>query len=376
MKNSIPIVVITANSTWATYNFRKDLIISFVGRGCRVVVVSPDDSYVQEIIRLGAEYRSISVDRKGYNPIKDFFLMREMYNIYKELSPCIIFHYTIKPNIYGTIAAKLLGLRSVSVVSGLGYAFINNNILSKIARLLYKISMRYAFSVWFLNRDDRRLFVELGIVDQNNTKIIPGEGIDVAYYSILSSLDDESIYCFTLIGRMLWDKGVGEYVEAARIIKNKYGAQVRFSLVGPIDDNPKSIELSTIAEWNDEGIVDYLGAVRDVRRVIASSRCIVLPSYREGMPRVLLEASSMAKPVIATRVPGCEEIVVHSVTGFLCESGNVSDLVDVMETIIGMDRRELKRMGDAGRRKVVNEYSNKRVAFEYMSFFDGVINDC
>ncbi|MFQ2723903.1 glycosyltransferase family 4 protein [Aeromonas caviae] len=276
-----------------------------------------------------------------------------MYRYYRKLNPDFIIHYTIKPNIYGSLAAKIAGIPSLAITTGLGYTFVNDNFIAKIARQLYKMAFRYPKEVWFLNEDDRQAFLAYSLVSENKAKLLHGEGVNVSHFSPISSSAGNNPTTFVLIARMLWDKGIGEYIEAARVIKSKY-PKTHFQLLGACDvPNPSFISREQIGIWESEGIVEYLGTTDDVRTVIANVDCVVLPSYREGIPRTMLEAAAMAKPLIVSDAPGCKDVVIHGKTGFLCKVKNSYSLAAVMELIINQSTQERVDMGMAGRNLVL-----------------------
>lgn len=236
-------------------------------------------------------------------------LTYNLYKIYKKISPNIIFNYSIKPIIYGSIAAKLSNIPSIAVNIGLGYTFINTNLITKISHLLYKFSLQFPKQVWFINEDDRNEFVTRNFVKKEKTLVLPSEGINIEYFSPIIVKETNKII-FLLIARILWDKGIGEYYEAAKLIKAKY-TDVEFQLLGNIDlENPKGISKDILQKWHDEKVINYLGYAKDVRKYISNASCVVLPSYREGKGMTLIEAGSMQKPLIATNVEGCKDIVI------------------------------------------------------------------
>ncbi len=361
-------ILIGANGAWSIAKFRRNLIIALLAAGYEVVVIAPEDNYAQILINLGCRYIPLAVDCKGTNPLRDIALVTRIVKLLFIEKPDIFFTYTVKLNIYGTIAAKIAGIRCIAIITGLGYSFIHDNWISRIAQLLYRFALRFSQEIWFLNKDDKEVFLQHKIVDAKNSIVIPGEGIDLDYYSphLAPNFSKEKIRIL-FIGRILWDKGVGEFVAAAKHLQNKY-PQVEFCLLGSLDAlNPSAIPSSQIDQWISEKAIHYFGVVDDVRSHIALADCIVLPSYREGIPQVLLEASSMEKPILATDVPGCRAVVDDGVTGFLCRPQDEVDLSLKIEKILGMTSIERTTMGKKGRQKVQEQFAQSLVIEHYLN---------
>ncbi len=286
--------------------------------------------------------------------------------------PSVILGYTIKNNIYGALAAKSFGIPFLPNVSGLGTVFLKAGWLERIALQLYKRAFRHLKYVIFQNADDRDMFVERKTISVGQGLLVPGSGIDLERFRPEEGeASSGSETTFLLIARMLKDKGVIEFVEAARRIKEDF-PQTRFQLLGACDvENRTAIERSAVDLWVGQGIIEYLGEMPDVRPAISAADCIVLPSYREGAPRVLLEASAMAKPVIATDVPGCRDVVDNGVTGILCKVRSAESLGEAMKSFLMMSKDELKLMGEAGRQKMKTEFNQDIV----VGIYQGAIRD-
>ena len=241
------------------------------------------------------------MNNKGTNPKEDIKTTMEFYKLYKKIKPDIVLHYTIKPNIYGTIAANLLGVKSVNNIAGLGTLFIKQNFVTKIAKWLYMYSQRKANKVFFQNSNDFEMFIGEGLVKKAKCDILPGSGVDTSKFLPVGFESNKEKFIFLFIARMLWDKGVDEYIKSAKILKDKY-KNVEFHMLGFLDvDNHSAVSKEQMQEWVDAGYVKYLGVSDDVKSEIAKVNSIVLPSfYREGTPRTLLESASMEKPIITT----------------------------------------------------------------------------
>lgn len=359
------LTILTGNTAWGMYNFRRVLIEKLISLGINVVVVAPEDStYTSLIESLGAKFIPIKISSKGANVFADLKLVFDYCCIFKRLKPDFICFYTIKPNIFGSIAAQMFKIPHIVIVTGLGYTFVNKNIISTIAKKLYKFAFRNVHNVWFLNQDDKRVFLNERLVDSKKIKVINGEGIDITRFTVSEMPTETSII---LIARMLWDKGIGEFIEAAKILKQRY-KNVSFNLLGGASiDNPSAISSSQLEMWNAEGFVKYLGFTNNVIDFISKSTCVVLPSYREGIPFSLLEASACGKPIVTTNVAGCRDVIVDGLTGYICESKDVASLVNSIEKIILMDREELVSMGLEGRKKIVRDFSSEKIIQEYVN---------
>ena len=374
-------IAISINTTWNIYNFRLGLIKALLDKGYEVYAISPYDEYAKKLEGIGVKHIDIKINNKGTNPIEDIKLIKSYYKIFKTIKPDVILFYTIKPNIYGSLAAVILGIPVISNISGLGTVFLNNNLSSKIARLLYKVALKIPKKVFFQNSYDKDLFIKLKLVDVSKTDIIPGSGINTNKFKplqVISNNDSKKIK-FLFIGRLLKDKGLIEYVEAARAIRNgelkfenrelerEIYKNIEFHILGAFySGNPTAITENEMEIWEKENIVKYLETSDNVKVVIANYDCIVLPSYREGLSRVLLEAASMAKPIIATNVPGCKEVVENGVNGFLCKVKDSNDLAKKMIKIFNLSKEERIKMGQAGREKVIKEFDEKIVIDKYM----------
>jgi len=353
-------IVLVGNTAWGMYNFRKDLIQFLIGEGYRITVIAPfDKDYSDKIRNIGCVFISINIDNKGINIFKDLRLLSNFCRIYYQLKPDFIFHYTIKPVIYGSLASRLLRIPQIPIITGLGSAFLAKNFVTKIVIGLYRISLKSAQKVWFLNKDDMNLFIKLRIVRTGQCQILNGEGINTEFFRPTGNYPLNK--SFILAARLLWDKGVKEFVEAAKIVKTKF-PDVQFNILGFIGvDNPSAIRMQDISEWQNANTINYLGSTDNVIPYISSSTCVVLPSYREGLSRILLEAASMGKPIIATNITGCKEIVEDGITGYLCEVKDVKSLAEKMETLLSLSDDEIRMMGEKARRKVLQEFDQKTV---------------
>ena len=367
-------IVLVANTAWSMFNFRHGVLTRLLRDGYQLTVIAPRDDFSDKLRSLGCTVIDLNMSAKGVNPIEDIKLIDALYRHYRTIKPNFIIHYTIKPNIYGSIAARLACIPSLAITTGLGYTFVNDNLVSKIARCLYKIAFRFPKAIWFLNEDDRSEFVNRGLVPENKTMVLHGEGVDTDYFAPLLNPNNDGKIRFLLVARMLWDKGVGEYVEAARHIKAKY-PNTTFQLLGACGvANPSNIGQEQINEWVNEGVVEYLGTTQDVRPIIAQAACVVLPSYREGIPRTMIEAAAMAKPIIVSSAPGCRDVVIPETTGLMCDVKNAHSLVQCMETFLSASQKERDEMGLAGRKLMMDRFDEKIIVDNYLHKIPGLVS--
>jgi glycosyltransferase involved in cell wall biosynthesis len=346
-------------------------------RGFDVVFCAQDNGYAEEVVKKGFTFFSLEVDRKGTNFITDLKLICLLYRIYRRERPDIILHYTIKPNIYGSMAAKMAGIPCINTITGLGYVFINDNqLIYYLVKLLYKISCSFAERILFQNRDDLELFIEKKLVNQKKAVLVRGSGVNMSFYnpdSGSSVENDEKAFVFLFTGRILWDKGIGEFIKAAKSAKEKYPT-AQFWLVGIIDlGNPKGISEAKIRGWEREGIIIYYGEVKDVRPFILRADCVVLPSYREGIPRSLLEALAMGKPIITTNAVGCREVIEDGVNGFCVPVKDWRALANSFYRMIELSPGTRLKMGNAGREKVKKEFEESIIIDTYVQEIQKVL---
>jgi glycosyltransferase involved in cell wall biosynthesis len=360
-------ILISINTSWNIINFRLGLLQALEKEDYKIIVLAPKDSYSELFQDYNFEYYDIEMNNKGTNPIEDLKLTISYYKILKKIKPDLILNYTIKPNIYGTIAANLLSIPTINNIAGLGTLFVNENFITKIAKYLYKYSQDKASKVFFQNNEDFELFTSSGLVDIMKSDVLPGSGVNTEKFQPIEKTKNLDKIVFLLISRMLWDKGVGEYVEAARILTKKY-PNVEFQLLGFLDvANKSAISKEQMDTWVKEGIINYLGTSDNVKNEISNADCMVLPSfYREGTPRTLLESASMAKPIITTDNIGCKDVVNDEETGYLCKVKDSIDLALKLELIINMSEEERKTMGQKGREKIIKEYDEKIVINKYL----------
>jgi glycosyltransferase involved in cell wall biosynthesis len=364
-------LVLSANTGWYLVHFVEGLIRGLKQAGYTPVIVAPDDHATDpRAAALGIDWVPIRIERAGVNPAADLGLLLEYRRVLKRLRPVAFLGFTVKPNIYGSLAAHSLGISSIANISGLGTAFIRGGPLDHLVTLLYRAAFRRRCTVFFQNPDDERLFVDRRIVKRSQVNILPGVGIDLKRFGARGLPGGAPIFLF--VGRLLRDKGVREYVEAARILRREL-PKARFQLLGAIDDgNRTAIDRSELESWAREGVIDYLGETDDVRPFIARAGAVVLPSYREGLPCSLLEAAAMARPLVATDVPGCREVVEDGVNGFLCAARDPESLADAMRRIAAMPQKRRQEMAAESRARVQERFSEQLVLNAYLDALDRI----
>jgi glycosyltransferase involved in cell wall biosynthesis len=360
-------IVISVNTAWNIHNFRSGLVKALIAQGYDVMVMAPADAYAHRLASLGCRFKTISMDNNGTSPSRDLSLLVKYWRVLQSVRPLAYLGYTIKPNIYGSIAAHRLGIPVINNIAGLGATFISNSPLTYLVKQLYRCSLRQSSRVFFQNADDCKLFVDAGLARPDVAEVLPGSGIDLQQFQPAPALPATDGFCFLLVARMLRDKGIEEYAAAARIVRQQL-PEVRFQLLGPIDThNPNSIPFERIAGWKSSGLIEYLKEADDVRPYLARADCVVLPSYREGVPHTLLEAAAMARPTIATNVAGCKDIVEHQANGLLCKVKDAADLADKMVRMVRLTHAQRLAMGQVGRNKVVAQFDENVVIARYLN---------
>lgn len=309
------------------------------------------------------------MNRSGTNPFSELAYIWRLGRIIVQERPDIVLGFTIKPNIYGSSLCRLLKVPAVPNVTGLGTAFLGRSAFRRAIIFLYRAAFARARAVFFQNPDDEALFLRERIVRPGQSRVLPGSGIDLSHFR---ATDLPAQPRFLMIARLLGDKGVREYVGAARKLKEKLPS-ARFALLGEIDrENRTAVPERELEAWIREGVVDYLGSAPDVRPFISQSAAIVLPSYREGLPRTLLEGAAMGRPLIGTDVPGCRELVREAVTGFLCEARNTDSLAAAMERLACLSHEERARLGAQARALAESDFDEALVSRAYLELIGGL----
>jgi glycosyltransferase involved in cell wall biosynthesis len=366
-------ILLASNTAWSVYNFRRGLIAALMSRGMTVVVAAPHDDYSARLASLGCRCIDLPLDNKGTNPLRDIRTFLDFVNVLKEARPDLAMFFTIKPVIYGSLAARWLRIPVIDTITGLGSAFVSEGWLTRIVERLYRVALRWPRKVFFLNADDCARFVQRGLVQAAQSERLPGEGVDLARFSPAPYPNNGSPVLL-MLGRLLREKGVCEFVEAARKVRKTLPA-ARFQLLGPLyAANPTAINRREMNAWVAEGAVEYLGETADVVPYVAAADCVVLPSYYlEGVPRALLEAAAMGRPVIVADNIGCRETVEDGVTGFLCKARDAGDLAGKIERLLALSREERAAMGMKGRQKMEREFSETLVVGRLLAAIDRVL---
>jgi glycosyltransferase involved in cell wall biosynthesis len=366
MKSKIRIALVS-NTAWSMYNFRLGLLYALRESGFEVTIIAPRDSFSSILVSEGFSYEHLPLENYSVNPIAEINTVRHLIKIYKKIQPDLIFHYTIKPNIYGSFAAKWCGIPSVAVTTGLGHLFsFKGGLVRWLTVELYRIAAKWSKSVWFLNQEDKKSFLVRNILPESKMKVIPGEGINIQHFSPIAKADNKN-FTFLFAGRLLLDKGVVEFAEAARLIKQKY-PRVNIEILGFIDpENPNAITYDEIDQWQNEGLLSYLGEASDVRIFLGNADCLVFPSYYgEGVSRILLEASSMQVPIITTDQIGCRDVVQHGENGLLVPIKSKEALFYAMEEMLLMPKEAREKMGEIGRRKILEKFDENLIIQIYL----------
>lgn len=367
-------IIISINTAWNIYNFRSGLIKTLVAQGYEVIAVTPDDEYAHRLKEFGCRFISLPMDNNRTRPGRDLFLLMRYLFLLRSERPSAYLGYTIKPNVYGSMAAQALGIPVVNNIAGLGTTFNNSNFLTRIVRGLYKFALNRSYRVFFQNADDQDLFITAGLVRPEITDRLPGSGINLTgYLPVSPSPLAERSFRFLVVARMLKDKGIREFVEAAKLVRQRF-PETQFQLLGFVDAaNSNAISIEDIKNWEKEGLTHYLGKTDDVRPYLVDADCVVLPSYREGVPRSLLEAAAMKRPIITTDVVGCRDAVDDGVNGLLCQVRDADDLAKKMIQMISLSPENRLAMGEAGRRKVEAEFDEKIVIQKYLDVINGIV---
>lgn len=356
-------ILLVSNTDWYLFRFRLSLARFLREKGEEVIFVSPSGDYVSQIAAEGFRWLQWEVGRQSVNPLREIQAVWRLHRIISAEAPRIVHLHTIKPVLYGSLGARRWKKTAlVRSVTGRGYVFLGNDIrahlLKPLVKLIYRLALGEGRGVTiFENETDRAYFVGQNLIRFEQTRIIEGVGVDTDYYSLLP--EPQGLPVVVLAGRMLWDKGVGTFVEAARILRPSVAA--RFVLVGlPDVGNPASIEVQMLKRWVEEGVVEWWGWLSDMREVFAAAHIVALPSLGEGLPTVLLEAAASGRPIVATDVPGCRDVVSNGVNGLTVPPRDASALAAAIETLIL--KPELRRsMGLAGRAVAVERFSCTKI---------------
>jgi glycosyltransferase involved in cell wall biosynthesis len=359
-------IVLFANTDWYLYNFRRSLALALRDAGHDVLLLSPPGEYGERLRALGLRWKSLPMDRRSLNPLREFMLLLHLARLMRRERPALVHGFTIKCAIYGSLAARLASVPArVNSVAGMGYVFISNDLRARCLRPLVKLLMRLALDgkrarLILQNPDDVDLFERSGIVAPARIRMIQGSGVDCSRFQSRSDSFNASPACVLLASRLLWDKGLAEYVEAARQLRSEC-RNLRFLLAGdPDPGNPASVPEATVRAWAAEGVIEWLGHVDDMVSLLGSVQIVALPSYREGLPRTLIEAAACGLALVATDVPGCREVVTDGVDGLLVPVRDAAALAAALRKLDD-DRALCRRLGVAARAKALDRFDERIV---------------
>lgn len=366
-------VALVANTSWSIYNFRAGLIRQLLAEKVKVVIIAPTDKYSAKLTALGCVFESVDLEPYSTNPLKDLKFCWQISKILKKHHIQFLISYTIKPNIYTNFVARWHRIPSIAVVTGLGHLFTLTSWKTVVAKWLYKMALQKVPQVWFLNKEDLHFFVQQHLIRSPQAQYLPSEGIDSEYFKYKKNQsvylnDSNRPFTFLFAGRLMDEKGIRDYVEAARIVKKTY-PQVQFEILGFVEENfPYAVTAQELAAWEKEGIIHYLGSTDQIKTHLQQVNCVVLPSYyREGVPRILLEAASMQLPIITTDNVGCKDIVKHGYNGFLIKKREVQDLVFWLQQMLQLPESERMQMGENGRALVQRFFREDLIIDCYLS---------
>lgn len=373
-------ILLFANTEWYLYNFRLSLLQAIKSSGMDVVLVSPPGPYGERLRELGFRWCPLPMERRSLNPLSELSTVLALTAIYRKEKPDLVHHFTIKSVVYGSIAAGLAGIKHrVNAVTGLGHVFIDSGPLATIIRPLVRVLLRFSLNskkgiLILQNNDDRELFLENRLTAPGNIRIIRGSGVNTQkFIPRPPPRPSNGTIRVLLATRLLWEKGIAEYVEASRILRRQY-LDIEFLLGGSADmGNPASVSEQDIEEWQKEKVVTALGHVENMAELMSSVDIVVLPSYREGTPKVLLEAAASGLPIVSTDVPGCREVVDHNSNGLLVPAKNAESLAAAIKQLC--ESAQLRtEMGSAGRLKAVNEFDEKLVISRTLDVYQELLN--
>lgn len=366
-------VCLTSNTSWYLYNFRRSTLQALIAQGDRVVCLSPPDAFSQRLIEeLGVEHIPLWLNGKSTNPLHELRSLFAIWKNLRQIRPDVVLNYTVKMNLYSGLCCRALGMPFANNVSGLGTAFLHQGWLFRLVRKAYGWVNAGAQRVFFQNVEDQAVFADAGMLGNVPVTLLPGSGVNVRHFQP-APMPDSPPMRFLMIARLLGDKGVREYAAAAKKLQAN-GVDATCQLIGPLGvSNRTAITEPELHSWTDGGWIQYLGETDDVRPFLANCHVLVLPSYREGMPRTVLEAAAMARPAIVTDVPGCRSAVVAGETGWLCQVRDADSLAQRMRECVDMPLDELPVVGNRARVLMEQEFDESIVVTRTLECVDEVM---
>ena len=348
---------------WSIYNFRRNLITKFIDKGYLIYILANKDNYYDKLSKLGCKFINIEFKRRNINLFSELFLFFKLIFLLNKYKPNYLLNFTIKPILIGGLASRILKIKYISTITGMGKMFTNKNNNSILGRILYRITNKKAYKVFVQNKHDLSYFLNDIAISKNQLKLIPGSGVDTDYFYESAYPKIKNKIIFTNISRLIKDKGIDEYLESAKIIKEKYN-NIEFNLIGS-EENEKKLT-KKVKLYNKKSIINYYGHIDDVRKFIEKSHCVILTSYREGMPRSLLESSSMARPFISTNCIGSNELLLNNVNGIECNIKSVQSIVNAIEKFISLTFEDKRLLGKNARGIVLNKYKQEIIISEFI----------
>ena len=365
-------IVLSSNNCWNIFNFRLALVKKLLEKNYAVYIISKKDDYSDDLIRIGCKLFFLNINRNSINIYSEVILLIKYIYLLLKIKPDFYFAFTIKPNIYGSLACRLLKIKYVNNITGLGSPFIENSYTKKILVLLYKIALKKSIKILFHNKDDKKLFISNKISNLSNSSVIPGSGINLEKVKNININKFPSTPNFLFIGRIIKDKGIHEFLESIEIVKREKPL-INFTIIGNIDyENNTKIDKEEFLSKCKKNNVKYFGFTSNIFEHIVNASCIVLPSYREGLPRVILEAGLCARPVIVTDTPGCRDIVTNEFNGLLCYIKDSNHLAQQILKIISLDAYSFKLMGKRNKEVIEKFYDENIISNKYL---DLIINN-
>ena len=381
-------IILFANTEWYLFNFRLSLARALQAQGHEVLLISPPGEYGARLQALGFRWEALPMDRKSLNPLQELRLLAYLCRLYRREQPALAHHFTIKCVVYGSIAALVARVPArVNAVAGMGYVFTNQALKARLLRPMVRGLMRLVLNGWgarliLQNNDDMAAFAKAALARPELTRLVMGSGVDLARFTPRSSPVSQALVNYDVCGgqptrvvlaaRLLWDKGIAEYAEAARQLKGK-GLAICFLLAGaPDPGNPAAISQTTLESWQAEGLIELLGHVNDMPALFANADIAVLPSYREGLPKSLIEAAASALPLVTTDVPGCREVVTHEVNGLLVPVRDAKALAGAIERL-HLDPAWARELGLAARARALREFDEKIVINKTLAVYQELL---
>lgn len=355
-------VAIILNSAWQGYNFRLNLARELKNLNYDVYFFTVEDGDYSERLKNEFSFYQVDFNAKSINPIEDLRVCFKLFKTLKKIKPDVVLNFTIKPNIYGAIVSRLLKIPSINNITGLGTVFIKKSLITRLVKLLYRVSISCSSFTFFQNADDQQFFLEKNLVTTNKSYILPGSGVDTKKFAPQGK-KNWSTFRFLMVARLIRDKGIYEFIEAAKLMKDD---TVEFWILGERGVlNKTAIGSDEITNLSKQKVVNLYDKTDDVKSFLDNVDCVVLPSYREGSPRSIMEASSVELPVIVSDVPGCRQVVDDNITGLYCKVRDSQDLMSKMKIMMKMSINDRKKMGQMGRKKMVKNYDESIVIENY-----------